>query len=1048
MNLKFIGILAILLFIPISVLADPASYIEEEVKADFLQNGSLNGEVDRKGYVKVSVGNSKDILQQLELTLSSTSSTNLESRKVYRATAASPTGNDKTALYLNTTNSSEALYYIITDSSKTPLINVSLEYKNEDGGKDIHEGENEFEFEVTLTSSSNLSDSAYYFQIRKDTYSGNDAMNLFNPVATHYKDIGRIDTDGDGIYDRIYWKGDLEKNENLTIVFKGKVEPGVNFDKDYMFLDLGGESKASYTKNFTFTGITFTDRFSKGPIRQGIDLDKPTGSNWRVRGFIKNMASGLTYRVNGWKIYRIGVSSPLASSDSSFSLDPGEISYTQRYDTGLTEKKYYSSSYDWEVKWGGSSYTGVTESKVGLPTLYAIDSYASKSATIDQNTEEGRTLTIRDTVKHTGHSNLEVDKIELRSIIPHLSLEGSETSWSVSNVKVIYRNDSTKYNITNSSEISTKDSNQNEDGYVNVSINSEDINGTMQQNDDVVLEYEISSPRKTEAQMYNFTLYTTLTTQSGTPSTQFANKTLEIAGIPIEKKKKVPPEKVAVPVVEKDSGALKETSRSSIIAGNLGEIDVTYKAFDTGEKGFRNIKMMTLLPKRGEMDVRRTSLELYRYENRTWRDLKLNKDYKIIDKGRVLIGKKEYYQYLIDFIGKGEIYKEKLNLHDKDKIRINYKVKLPFGENEIITKLSGYNYYKDKIISEEVHSVVRVGVKVSKLEVKEGKWKQGKAIVGKPVMWLKKIKVKNPNNTTVEESISTRVFKDTISVYLIEKNGTKTKTSLDFSPKVNINWVVRIGAQEEKVYYVQAFTPPVIETKRKVSKLSVNQSWVSFLLNSTVRNFAKERYENLTYLLPYSKDQILDSNNVKNILKKENKTLLLLGKIIPNESVQFSIVYKEKPPILIVNLGKFNYTQKEYMNITTMVIPSQKEVGGYIEMEAIGPGKTLESKYGDIRKVEGIKGSVNEFNNSIDLSQFPPGKYELQVNFKKNFVPILSKEKEFYVAGKAIEIFRIDYRIILALLLIAIGVMSQRIYLKKERFKEELKKLKKKIEKR
>ena len=1021
-------IIFLFFLMPVQTLADPTSHIDETVTADFYMNGTMKGSVQRIGRASISVGNNQDVLQYLEVAFSGTGNTDLQSTKAYRSTAASPYVTDKTNFYVNTTADEEALYYTV-DSSKTPVINLSMTYENEDGGIDIHSDLNTLNFTINLTSDTDMNVD-FHFQVEKDIYGGNDAMNIITS--------GMSDTDGDGIYDRFEWSGDLVAGVVTTLNFEGEIQPGVNFNNaTFTSVDLAGDSGAYYAQPTTFSEIIFQTRFSRGPIRQGVDIAEM--GNWCVRGFLKNVAFGLRYQVAGWEIYEVGETTPLASSSVSETLYPEDILYTNRYDTGKTEKKYYSSLFDWEIIWGDSYYSGETTSTIDMPLLYMIDSHADKFVIIDQNDESGRVLTLNDTVEHMGASQLGVDVMYVNSTIPHLSQEGYATQWSISDIEVFYRSGGNETDVTALASISSSGSTTGSDGYINVLLTSADLGEAMQLGDELVLRYKISSSSYSENSKYLFATETVLITESGTPDYDYVEKEVDILGVGT-------PESPGGGGggAEEDAWIMAEDARAYVIMGNLANVKITYRIYDTGTKGLRDMGLMVLIPEGGELLKERTDLELMRKGK--WEKLSQGRDYIIKYVGLVPVGDKNYNQYIIDFLLDGGI----LNLYNQDKIRIEYKTELPYGMNELVTEASGYNYYRDKIVSEAVHSFIRIMVKVSKFTYSEEGWEQGLAEVGNPVRWLKEFRLKNPNDMPAEDSFVTTVFKDSLNARIVTEDG--ESRPLEIMPDSKVSWDVRLEAQEEKSFYLQVFTPPVIEILKTVTPLLSNETWVSFDMNSTVQNFAEEKYRNVTYSLPYPIENILDYRGVEDLVPKVDGTAVIIGDMLPDENRSFYLRYVQKPPILIVTMNGFNFTNTDIMNVKILVIPTEKEERGYVEMEAIGPYVKTESgeklipktNYGDAMSVEGVKGSINEFNISIGLENFVPGKYVLVTNFKKDFAMVLMDEKEFHVGGGKL-LFEIGYNGLILALLVFILFMFGRIYRKKEKFKEELRKLRREI---
>jgi|GEM_PF-1147717 len=1034
-----------ILLVPVYVLGAPESYIDEYVNADFYMNGTLKSQPERIGYVSVSVNNNHDVLQYIELNLSGNAGTNLQfipgtnDVRAYRATAASPNIDDKTNMYLNTTENDESLFYTL-NSTVAPVINMSISYGNEDGGMDIHTGSNIFGFVINVSSNSNLNNVILRFQSERDVYGPNDAMN----VISHYSTSGftnYINEDGDSFREGVEWNGNLVVGEIVTIYFEGETEPGVNFDSGSTTkLDLAGSCMAEFSQDQTFSGITFENRFSRGPVREGIDLFQET--TWSVRGFIKNMAYGIDYEIHDWGIYEVGQSTPLISKSyyPSLSLEPDEILYTDKADTGQSTKKYYSSSFDWNIVWGTSYYSGQSVSTIDMPLLYLIDSSMDKFIIIDKNDENGRTLIVNDTVKHIGDSSLEVKTIVVNSTIPHLSQESHATSWNAYDVEVFYRSGANELDITSLASISYESSTQTQDGYVYVAIASDDLGHTMKYGDEVVVRYKISSTCYKDSLKYDFSSKSILVTESGTPNEESLTETLYLPGTACEGGGGGG----GGVTEEEDAWIMAEDSKAYIILGNLADVKVVYRIYDTGTKGLRDMGLMILIPENGELLNEKTDLDLMREGK--WEKLTQEKDYVINYNGIVPVGDERYNQYIVDFL------LEDTTLYDQDKIKIEYKTELPFGLNEVITEASGYNYYKDKIVSESVHSLIRIDVKLSKFTYAEEEWEQGLVEVGKPVMWLKEIRVKNPNDEYAEESFVNKIFKDSLSVYIVSEDGEKKK--LNIMPGEKVNWAVKLKPQEEKMLYLQVYTPPVLEIFKTIVPLFSNETWVSFDMNSTVKNFAKETYKDVTYLFPYSIENIIDYEGVKKLITKGEKTSIVIGDMIPDENVSFYLRYIQKPPILIVTTNGFNFTNTDIMNVKILVIPTEKEERGYVEFETIGPYEATDkagfevnpkTTFGDAISVEGKKGSINEFNSAVGLESFIPGKYRLLTYFKKDFATVLTDEKEFYVTGGQL-IFEIGYNLLLLILAVFVWFMFTRIERKKDRFKEELRKLKRNVD--
>ncbi|MGC9310310.1 MAG: hypothetical protein ACP5E4_01145, partial [Candidatus Aenigmatarchaeota archaeon] len=74
----------------------------------------------------------------------------------------------------------------------------------------------------------------------------------------------------------------------------------------------------NYTQATSFSGLAFSDRFSRGGVRQGVEITP--GANWTVKGFMKNIAYGQIYRLGGWSLYKVGSDTPSLSKTVSINL--------------------------------------------------------------------------------------------------------------------------------------------------------------------------------------------------------------------------------------------------------------------------------------------------------------------------------------------------------------------------------------------------------------------------------------------------------------------------------------------------------------------------------------------------------------------------------------------------------------------------------------------------------------------------------------------------------------------------------------------------------
>jgi hypothetical protein len=1005
-----ISLIFLLLYPAVASAGVPTSYITESVDAHYNTDGSLASPVECLGYVEVEVPNQQDVLQYLVLELSGTGNTNLQSSLAYRGVAASPSSGDRTRLYLNTTSSESNISYEVT-AGTAPVIYLKLEYANDAGGQDIYSGGlNYFSFNLTVNSTQDLSGLSLYMRFARNTLGLNDSIHIYDVSATSGNAQAQ-DSDGDGFLDRVYWTGNLLAGVDVRVDFKGQTAPNVNFNENFMYVDLdqGTTSQAVYTDSTgTFTGISFIDRFSRGPVREGIDMS--TMGTWAVRGFIRNMASALDYRIHGWELYQIGQGSPLASSsEEMYPFAPGESEYTDWYDTGVPgiqdKAGYYTVSWDWEVGWGPSYYSGTSQATISLPALYEIDAWVDKSVVMDYNTDGGTGLSVQDLARHMGHSSLSVGSVSINSVLPHQSAGGASNTWAPSNIRVFYINASGQTEITSQVSVTSQAATGTSDGFVNVDISdiSAVIGRELQQNEDIRLEYTVVGGSHASTQTYSFCQISTLTTLSGTPATENVCEDVVIpgvGGVPEEPGRPGGPGGPVEPALYAD--IVKEVGEGYFIADNLVRVVARYDIVDTGTKGIKDIKMVVYIPEYGNLDMTSLSFRIYDSSSGSWIDWNQGVDYKVTDNGITLVEGKRHREYILTKITSGGLLEESLNLFNGDMIEINYITTVPVGTSFLITRAFGYNYYEDKYIFEDLYIPVRREGIFQDLEVLDGGWQVEKVYVGIPVTWTKGITVHNPNNVSVEHSMSFGIFPDTLSAHVIQDTGGKESLVLKEGNTTYVDITVRLKPDETKTYVLEAATPPVLETRRVVDVLESSEREIKFIVNITLENFALEDYGGVSLLFRSEASNIVYVTGEGSLINyseyDSSNTEIFLGNMGAGWKRELTIVYTEVPPILLTVMGAVMYGCSDYANITVFVIPSEGETGSYLEIEVVGPEPHLKTMNAQLVEMKDVwPWEEVEIPLVVDLRSFSDGKYSVYTRFKKDFQTVLADNSEFYV---------------------------------------------------
>ena len=1044
------AILFMLALFPGAAYGAPQSYITEEVTGSYFYNGTLAGPITRTGQVQADVGNTQDVLQYIRIGLSSTSGTNLQSTTAYRNVAASPNSpQDRTAIFVNTTASTEDLYYQITNQSLIPLVSLRLDYGNNKGGREVLPEANTFSFNATVSSDRMLSGASVIIQARRNTFGFNDSFSFYNAYAATGT-AQATDTDTDGFYDRVAWTGNLPSGD-LVISFSGNITPGANFDGSLMNVDLD-ESMSScvYTGYQTFTGMNFASRFSRGPVREGIEMID-LGS-WVARGFIRNIASNLTYIIHGWDLYQVGNPSPVLSSTQPSYLMQGQSRQTDWHNSGVSGKPaYYSAAFDWEVVWGSSEYRGIVTSSMDMPVAYEMDSWADGTAGLQSNGMGGRVVMVNISARHLGHSEVQVNSFIFNSTLPRLaSGGGGDSTWSASQIRVYYSDGIGTYDITSYATTGTAQS-ASGDGFVYASLQDiySAIGNHMGQNDDIILSYVASSPRAGQNHNYTFMTNATLVTLSGTPVSKTAAPSLTIPG-------------VFVPVEPGGGGGgggggappayadiVKEDADAYFVAANMVKVIVSAGVIDSGGKGIKDVKILAYVPEGSELDASSATLRIYRNSTGRWENLANDRDFTVTDRGLTTIGSAAYREYLIKrATPPGALFESTIDMRNGDRIEVSYRTTVPFGTSYLLTRIFGYNYYEDKTIFEDAYIPVRREAgKLESLQIEESEWMQQEASVGKPVKWIKTFRIYNPNNVSVEEVVSTGVFQDSLTVEILEAGKTeRTGLQLRGGNETLVNWYARMGGNRRKTYILEASTPPVLETKREIEVIESNRTAIRIIANITLENFARERYANVSFPFPVKRENILMiSDPLVSIEDSAQGIRISIPAMSALETRGISIIYTETPPVMATTLDSLKYGCADSALLTVLVVPSESETNAYIETQIVGPEPYLITSHAELVDLSGAEPYEEvRIPLRISLESFPSGKYFVHTRLNKDFLTILSDTREFEIDCPGKDLMSLSWIFILVASILIVALLGIRVY-RKRSYEKELSGLKKRM---
>ncbi|MBN2094966.1 MAG: hypothetical protein JW727_02865 [Candidatus Aenigmarchaeota archaeon] len=989
-----------------TVYANPTSYLIEKVAKSVNYDGTTISE-SNIGSVEVELANNRDVLQNIVITLSSTNGTNLQNTTSFAAVAASPLAGDRTKLYVFT-NASNATTSYWFNSSKN--ISLQMNISNFLGGSDLGPGENTVTFFIMLNATDPMNDVSLTFQARRNTYFQADSMHIFEANATNGA-VQISDSDLDGYNDKAAWLGNLHRSANITIV--ANISGGHNYEADLLSVDTdSSQTSTNYTQGTTFSGTTISNRYSRANIRQGVQITPKM--NWTVRGFMKNIAYGTVYIVDGWSLYEIGSDTPAAEGATSTNLVPGDTAYTSEYytdvpsggafDESISKNIYYSAFFDWKVMWGSSIYRGIVEEAMAMPTLYQMDIAIDKRINLIQNNDDGVLLGVTDEIRHIGHANLKLGEAIFNTTY--------SSEWDLSDLAAFKRDGS---NIT---ELNISSVNINSGNYeITVKNLSLDLNSV------VYLQYTLAKGNQESTATYFFTEEATAKTLSGTPVKKTLLREILVpgtgkppssggggggTGMPLK------------PILE----IMRLDAQDLFITESLLFNNVTYKVVDTGSKGLRSPVFFIYSPENSELDTRKIKIVLER--NNIFYLLNAS----LREGGIKRIENQSYREYIAEIVSPPT---ETFTLQHDDKVTITYFAELPLGTSTLITRAYGYNYYEDSYFFEDVQTTVRrEHWTLKNLIVKESSWEKFGVQVGVPVKWLKSIEVKNPNERSVKQGYSTKVLPEILSSHIKLSEGQSTHEIAHLYEKGRIDFLVEIGKNETQTYFVEAVTAPVLEVKRDSEMISITNGSIKFNTLITLENFAKLDYENVTFI-SYADDVIACNYNYT---FRNGEITVQIPLIKAGENVTVNLTTWERPPKIIINLDRKSYQCREDISGNMIVVP--QDTHGYLEIELVGPGESKGLIYADIMALENIP---TRTELKIPLFKCETGNYTLYAFYRSGFKTILASEEKIEI--NCSENMELPWLIFLMLLVIALVIACKKIYRRKT-LDEEIKKISRK----
>ncbi len=1047
-------IIILIILTPCAYSQAATHYLIEQSRQEFHTNGTLKTPFTAWGHLDIELPNTQDVLQYIRINLSNDyiGKTNIISPETFRDTAASPNSGDRTLMYIDTTEG-YSHHYNITDHTLIPHINLKLAYRNAEGGHDIHSGPaNTIYFKVIVTSDTTIPGAKQYFKIRENEYLP-DSMILTSAHATSQTTLQLLDTDADTYADTIYWQGDLTADTSVNITITGTTQANLNYNRNNQLLELNEQDslKAQYTipSSSVFTGITVINHFSRGPVRQGVVM--LFKDNVWLYGTITNKAQGLTYTLTDWALYNVtNLTQDIASGTvpaSQQQLHPDKAYETPPYITNSKEH-YYVSEFNWHVNWETSEYLGTTETILDLPTLYQADGIAQKSISTVL-TDPLRILNIEDSARHLGHPSIYFNATSIISSVPQ--------GYTIQNITVWYSNitaGGSEHNIT--SNVTSYPTNStiggtNNTAHIIIDDISKILGKQLSLNEDIIIRYQASGP--TTATTYTFTSQNTfiLNTTSGTPLTLSVSSNTALPAVEEEEEEEPPPS---------SSGSTFETpyatidkSSAKIIAKKpaaTAEITSVFKIIDTSDKGIDSIHAEIILPKDSSLDTELINISIYNSQNKRWRTY--THEHIIINGPETTDNTIRYSIRLKSSTWDNE--EQILNLNNNDLYSITYTVKLPYGNNNITTRLLGFNYYTHKNIFKDIETYIRITYDKSNilpLEITETEFQPSQIIVGKPPRWIKTIDVYNPNFVSVQHSFTTSLFPEVISSH-IRTGGTEINHLLKNNQEETIDalWKDTYSQKEKKSYILYITTPPILITDEKYSIEKYDGTELIFITDVTLKNPSSIDYENITLIYPVSENctQNITQNNQE--LKYESGEPGTIKIFIPSmknkTTTTITLSYTKTPPILITKTDKPFYTPSEKVNLTIIFIPHENMSTSFIQIELISFSKDRQTIYAGIEKLYDLEERTPRMiYREFTIPQIQSGEYTINTLATLSPIGEIEDTTTFHVESSTTELKKLGFRIMLLIAIAILAYLIRRIYKRKE-FKDELRILRKEIE--
>lgn len=763
------------------------------------------------------------------------------------------------------------------------------------------------------------------------------------------------------------------------------------------------------------------------------------GKSVWIQGTITNMASGLTYKLTDWAIYNMtNLQSPITSGTVPMAqeLSAGETYETPWYQTPDSTEKYFVPEFRWYVKWDPAKYRSTATSLMDLPTLYQAHGIAQKSISLVQVSPQP-VLNIIDSARHLGHSDIYFNSTSVTSQVP--------SGWTIENINVYYSNitvGGSEYDITGSASINVTGTTLT----VVLAGISKIIGRPVGLNEDIIVRYTTRGPASSSSYLFTSDNTFILNTSSGTPLALASSSSQVVPPAPAPQSAGdgggigISPQERFAEIVKVDAEIAAKES------GDATDMTASFEILDSGIKGVGDVYALITLPEGSDIDTENISVSIY---NPLTERLILYRSEKLLIRTDPL--SKNVTRYSIRIKSDEWTSEEKkLHLKNKDLYTIIYSAKLPLGSNKITTRLTGFNYYTDKEISEDIDQYIRVAKEhgyVSPLEIKEsGIWPQ-QNIVGKPPLWIKTVDVYNPNGVSVQHEFETSLFPQVMAVH-ITYGGNDLGSHILKDRLIDAIWTDVIGPRARKTYVVYITTPPVLIAEEKYSIENLRADEIIFITNITLLNPSDIDYENITLIYPAPSQRMLsiaENNKPMEYVAEKDRLWTSIPSLKKRGNTTLVLSYVMSPPVLLISTDKPVYSPGEFVNITVTFIPHEHMSSSFIQLEVLDITHGNETIYADVAELNGLdKNKPEMLTRSFIVPAASKG--VCAVNAKASLNPFLEIKASgtFSIESNLLMAQKISIYLFTILALLIICILAARLYRRKE-FEEELKSLKKRV---